>query len=228
MTTIEDRAEFDHLESLLPWYVTGRLAPGEVLRVEQGLAQMPELQRRYELVLEERSAAVAVNESLGAPSPRVIEKLFARLDSPAARVPRRRNVDPGNWLAGWFSAWRPRALAWTALAAVCVAMIEAGLLVLAYFGAAQKGTTYWTASVERETAEQNGAFLLVAFVPGATAAQILHFLEARNISIIDGPIAGGIFRIRVSDKALAPKDLSAVAASLRTESSIVRFAAPTT
>jgi hypothetical protein len=225
--TIADEADFDHLESLLPWYVNGTLGPEEILRVEQGLAQMPELQRRYHLTLEERSAAIAVNEHLGVPSPRVIEKLFARLDSPAARAPRRRNFDLGNWLAGWFSAGQPRALAWTALAAVCIAIIEAGLLTSTYFGAAQNGATYWTASVYKRTAEQNGAFLLMGFVPDARVAQILHFLEAHNMSIIEGPIAGGFFRIRVSNKVLTPDELAAFAASLRSESSIVRFAAPT-
>ncbi|MFZ0495219.1 MAG: hypothetical protein WBE80_07795 [Methylocella sp.] len=227
MTTNEHQAELDHVESLLPWYASGTLAPEEIPRVERTLAEEPELRRRYELILEERSATVAVNESLGAPSPRAIEKLFARLENAAAEAPKSRNFDVGSWLAARFSAWQPRSLAFAGMAVALVAMIEAGLLAMTFFGAAQKGATYQTASVSNKTAEQDGAFLLIAFAPDATAAQILHFLDAHKASIIDGPVAGGIFRIRVSDKALTTKDLGAIAASMRNESIIVRFVAPT-
>ncbi|MDQ6703359.1 MAG: hypothetical protein M3Z96_09800 [Pseudomonadota bacterium] len=227
MTTNEDQAEFDHVESLLPWYASGTLAPEDISRVERALAEVPELRRRHDLILGERSAAVAVNESLGAPSPRAIEKLFARLESDVVEAPKSRNFDVGSWLAARFSAWQPRSLAFAGMAAALVAMIEAGLLAITFFGAAQKGTTYQTVSVSKKTAEQDGAFLLIAFAPDATAAQILHFLEAHNASISDGPVAGGIFRIRVSDKALTTKDLGAIVAFLRSESTIVRFVAPT-
>jgi hypothetical protein len=227
MTTVSEQGEFDHLESLLPWYVNGRLPSEDVVRVEQGLAQIPELHRCHQVVLDERSAAIAVNESLGEPSPQIFEKLFARLDSGPVRASKSRGFNIGDWLAAWFSARQPRSLALAALAASLIAIIEAGLLALTIFGAGQKGTTYWTASVEKKTAEQNGAFLLVAFVPGATAAQILHFLDAHNLSIVDGPTSG-FFRIRVSGKALTANEMGALAASLRKESSIVRFVAPTT
>jgi hypothetical protein len=113
------------------------------------------------------------------------------------------------------------------MAAALIALIEAGLLAITFFGAAQKGSTYQTASVSRKTAEQDGAFLLIAFAPEATAAQILRFLDAHKASIVDGPAAGGIFRIQVRDKALTAKDLGAIAASMRNESTIVRFVAPT-
>jgi hypothetical protein len=228
MTTNEHRAEFDQVESLLPWYASGTLACEDIPRVERALAEAPELRRRYDLILEERSAAVAVNESLGAPPPpRAIEKLFARLESAAAEAPESRNFDVGRWLAARCSAWQPRSLAFAGMAAAVVAMIEAGLLAMTFFGAAQKDTPYQTASVSKTTAGQDGAFLLIAFVPDATAARILRFLEAHNASIIDGPAVGGIFRIRVSDKALTTKELGAIVASMRNESTIVRFVAPT-
>ena len=106
-------------------------------------------------------------------------------------------------------------------------MIEAGLLATTFFGAAQNSPVYQTASVSKTTAGQDGAFILIAFAPDAKAAQIVRFLEAHKASIIDGPAAGGIFRIMESDKPLTAKDLGAIVASMRDESAIVRFAAPT-
>lgn len=227
MTTIEDPAEFDHVEGLLPWYASGKLAPEDIRRVEQALAHMPELRRRYDLILEERSATAALNENLGAPSPRVMERLFARLESEAVEAPKSKNFDVGNWLAEWLSAWQPRSLAFAGMAAALVAMIEAGLLATMYFGPAQQAATYQTASAAKKTTGQDGSFLLISFVPEATTAQILRFLDAHKASVVDGPVAGGIFRIRVSDKALTSNELSAIVASMRNESTIVRFVAPT-
>ncbi len=67
--TNADRAEFDHIESLLAWYATGSLDEDDIRRIERAFTEMPELRRCYDLILEERSAALAVNESLGEPSP---------------------------------------------------------------------------------------------------------------------------------------------------------------
>lgn len=227
MTPIVDEAEFDHVESLLPWYASGKLAPDDIRRVEQALAQMPELRRRYDLILEERSAAVVVNESLGAPSPRVMERLFARFESEATEPPKSRNFDVRTWLAERLSAWQPRSLAFAGMAAGLIAMVEAGLLATVYFGPAQKGATYETASATKKVTGQDGAFVLISFVPDVTAARILNFLEAHKASIVEGPIAGGIFRVRVCDKALTTEGLGAIVTSMRNENTIVRFVAPT-
>jgi hypothetical protein len=189
---------------------------------------VPELRRHFDLICEERAAAVNLNESLGAPSLEVIEKVFARLDSAAAKAPIKRNKAVESWLAARFPAQRPRWLVWVGMAAAVVAMIESGLLAIMFFGVAEKGTTYWTVSVAKKTTGDDSAFLLIAFMPDATAAQIRHFLETHNASIVEGPVAGDIFRIRVGDKALSPKELGAIVAFLRNESTIVRFVAPTT
>jgi hypothetical protein len=49
-----------------------------------------ELARRYELVRKELTETIRLNETLGAPSARAMEKLFAAIDAEEARVPRRR------------------------------------------------------------------------------------------------------------------------------------------
>ncbi|WOJ91633.1 hypothetical protein RZS28_19425 (plasmid) [Methylocapsa polymorpha] len=223
-----DQVSLEQLETLLPWYASGKLAPEDVLQIEQALASVPELRRRFELILEERDAAVILNESLGAPSLQAIEKLFARLDTATTKAPINEHKAVQSWLAARFSAQRPPWLVWMGMAAAVVAIVEAGLLAIMFLGVAEKGTTYWTVSVAKKTTEQDSAFLLIAFMPDATAAQIRHFLETHNASIVEGPIAGDIFRIRVGDKALAPKELGAIIAFLRNEGTIVRFVAPTT
>jgi anti-sigma-K factor RskA len=78
------------IELLLPWYATGTLSQHDAQRVEQALAEDGVLARRYELLLEERAAAVNLNETLGSPSDRAMEKLFAAIDAEEAHLPRSR------------------------------------------------------------------------------------------------------------------------------------------
>jgi hypothetical protein len=226
MTIPDDNAEFDSVESLLPWYASGTLAPEELQRVEEALAEVPELRRRYELILEERAAAVALNEGLRVPSPQVRELLFARLESAAPQMPNRQLSGPRNWLAWRIFAWQPRTLVLAGMAAALVAIIEAGVLATMFLGAPRQGTTYETASVSGKSPGGECAFLLLAIAPESTAAQIQHFLESYKASFADGPAAGGIYRVRLCDKTLTTDELSAIVAAMRKES-IVRFVAPT-
>ena len=223
----EDPAEVDHVESLLPWYATRRLAHGDTLLVERALAEVPELNRHYELVLKEQEATVALNNSLGVPSPRAFEKLSALLDNTQgaaeARVLKPGKRQAGKWWNIFFPVLQPRLVA---VVAVLIALAEAALLAVPFFEPARKGT-YWTASVAGKSAEDDGAFLLISFAPNATATQIQEFLQAHKASIKEGPIAGGIFRVRVSDKALTSEELGALVSSMRNESVTIRFVAPT-
>ena len=76
------------IESRLPWHATGTLSHRDAQLVEQALAEDGILAQRYELVLEELAAAIHLNDTLGSPSERAKEKLFAAIDAEAARLPR--------------------------------------------------------------------------------------------------------------------------------------------
>ncbi len=78
------------IEELLPWHATGSLSRRDADRVEQALAGDRELARRYELVRQELAETTCLNETLGAPSARAMEKLFAAINAEEARAPRRR------------------------------------------------------------------------------------------------------------------------------------------
>ena len=90
MTALNKRPGRHKIEALLPWHATGTLSRRDVDRVEQALAADPELAQRYELVRQELAETTHLNETLGAPSARAMEKLFAAIDAEEARAPRRR------------------------------------------------------------------------------------------------------------------------------------------
>jgi hypothetical protein len=77
------------IEELLPWHAAGTLSRREADRVTQALAGDRELALRYELARQELAQTVYVNETLGAPSVRAMEKLFAAIDAEEAIAPRR-------------------------------------------------------------------------------------------------------------------------------------------
>jgi len=90
MNMIDKESERYEIEALLPWYAAGTLSRHDADRVEQALAGDRELARLYELVRQELVETTRANETLGAPSARAMEKLFAAINAEEARAPRRR------------------------------------------------------------------------------------------------------------------------------------------
>ena len=90
MTAIDKRPGRHKIEELLPWHATGTLSRHDADRVEQALAGDRELARLYELVRQELVETTRANETLGAPSARAMEKLFAAINAEEARALRRR------------------------------------------------------------------------------------------------------------------------------------------
>jgi hypothetical protein len=90
LNMINKERQRHEIESMLPWHAAGTLDRRDAECVERALAEDSELARRYELVREELAETIRLNEMLGAPSRRVIEKLFAAIDAEEARAPRTR------------------------------------------------------------------------------------------------------------------------------------------
>src|SRR5579862_366452 len=105
--------EREDLESLLPWHAAGTLNRRDAERMEKALAGDRELARHLELVREELHETIHLNETLGAPSARAMEKLFAAIDAEPARRAKV-SFDLAGRLAGFLSSFQPRTLAWAA------------------------------------------------------------------------------------------------------------------
>jgi hypothetical protein len=90
MTAINKQPARHEIEELLPWYATGTLSRRDADRVEQALAGNRELAQRYKLVRQELAETTRLNETLGAPTARAMEKLFAAINAEEPRMPRRR------------------------------------------------------------------------------------------------------------------------------------------
>jgi hypothetical protein len=230
MIATRDKAapEREDIENLLPWHAAGTLSRRDAERVEQALAQDAELARRYELVCEELSETIHLNETLGAPSARAAQRLFAAIEAEGAEAkPRSMSFDLGGWLAGLIERVSPRTLAWSAAAAGVAILLQAGLL--AGMLVSERGATYQTASYGEKTAAPaaaQGSYALVRFNPDASAADITRFFDTYKASLVEGPRAAGIYRIRVTRDELAKDALGKILARMAEDKGVVAFIAP--
>jgi hypothetical protein len=229
-----DRLSQGDLEDLLPWHAAGTLDANEAAEVERALAADPELARRFALVREELTETILLNESLGAPSARAMETLFRAIDQDRKedrKVVRRAANAPslGARIAEFFS---PRAMAWTAAAAVVVVMLQAGVIARMALQEPDGAKSYETASFETASAPVTrglsiGSYALVRFAPQASIADVNKFLDGRNAAIVDGPKPGGIYRVRVAEGSVSRAELGRLVKEMEAAKSIVSFAAAT-
>lgn len=208
------------IEELLPWHAAGTLSRRDAQRVEDALAADPELARRYALVRDELGETIHLNETLGAPSARALEKLLAGIDAEPARRPAA-SFDLTRRISEFFASLSPRTLAWTATAAAVAILLQAGLLADVMLKDSNKG--YETASAP-STNPGAGAFTLIRFAPQASSDDITKFLEANKFSIAAGPMAGGLYKVRVAVTGIPKGELARLVKKLQ-EDKVVDFIA---
>ena len=200
------------LEALLPFHAAGTLNLRDARRVEEALARDPDLARQYAVIQDEFAETILLNENLGAPSARAMQKLFAAIDAEPARAPSA-SFNPLNRIAGFFSSLSPRTLAYAAVAGVFALVLQAGVIgtVLVKDRA---GGNFQTASFPVQSSA--GTFGLLRFSPDANAADIAKLLESYNGSIVSGPKAG-MFRVKFGDKTLSKPDADGLLKRLQGE-----------
>ncbi|HXX03609.1 MAG TPA: hypothetical protein VEJ37_04685 [Xanthobacteraceae bacterium] len=202
--------ERSEIEALLPWHAAGTLSQRDAQRVEAALASDAKLAEQYELVREELGETIYLNESLGAPSPRAMETLFAKIDAEPVRAP---SFNLGARISGFFANLAPRTLAWSASAAAIAILLQAGLIagfVLTRTG----GPGYQTASAPANDVAA-GTFAMIRFAPQASAADITKFLETNKLKIADGPSVGGLYRVRIAGTKLPKTEVGRVIKTLQ-------------
>ncbi len=224
MNMINKEPERHEIEALLPWHAAGTLSRRDADRVEQALAGDRELQRRFDLVREELSETIHLNETLGAPSARAMEKLFAAIDAEGVRTPSRRtSFDFAGRISEVLSGFAPRTLAWTAAAAALAIVVQAAVITSVVVKERSAGGNYQTASTR--PASNDGPFAMVRFAPQASSSDITNFLGAHKATLVDGPKAGGLYRIRIVGAGMSKEELGKVVKQMQEESKIVNFIA---
>ena len=215
------------IEALLPWYAAGTLSVGETHQVEEALARDSALAKQYAVIRDEYAETISLNESLGAPSARAMQKLFAAIDAePARHVTMSRSLSTR--ISQFFAALSPRTLAATGAVGALVVVLQAG--VIAAMLARDDGShLFQTAShrtantpLSRGLGTESGPQVLVRFAPDARMSDISALLDTYQATIVSVS-RSGLFQLRFDGK--SAKDSGDLISRLQSEK-IVNLAVP--
>jgi anti-sigma factor RsiW len=204
------------IELLLPWHAAGTLNARDARRVEEALAREPDLARQYAVIREEYAETISLNETLGAPSTRAMQKLFAALDAEPARQPSYLAGLSARF-AGFFASLSPRTLAWSATLGAVVLMLQAGVIGAVLVN--NQSSTYRTASLSTGDHDPGVAMApraLVRFTPEAKVADITALLDTYHASIVDSA-REGMFRLQFGSKPMSKDEVATLMAKLQGE-----------
>jgi anti-sigma-K factor RskA len=205
--------EREEIEGLLPWHAAGTLSRGNAGRVGRALAGDGELAQRFERVREELAETIHLNESLGVPSTRAMQKLFAAIDAEGAtrRKPgfaRALRTRAAEMLAGL----TPRALALACVAALALVVAQAGIIgdvVLNDSKLFHVAEAHHVSALPRSATDVD---LLVTFAPQAALAAVDEFMSAHGAKIVYGPQGQGTYRVRFANHGRSKDDVARLVA----------------
>lgn len=213
-------SEADEFAALLPWYVSGKISADDKARVDAYRRAHPEVEAQIALAREEADIVFADNSAIVPPRAALSRLQASIANSPSALVHAARQSVIER-VGIWLQSLTPRQLAYAGLAAAFVVVAQAASI--GSMLSQHSGQGFQTASGPEASAGQ-GTFALVAFQPSAPTGTLSAFLADNGFKIADGPKAGGIFRLKLSDATLAAGDVDAAISKLKARSDLVSFA----
>lgn len=219
------------IEALLPWHAAGTLNARDARRVDDALAKDPELAKQYAVIQEEYAETIVLNESLGAPSSRAMQKLFAAIDAEPARSGST-SVGLSARISGFFASLSPRTLAASAAVGALAIMLQAGVIGTVLM---QRDTrTFQTASYEAApspasapttvtrslapapTSTEAPTRLFVRFAPTARVSDITALLDGYQGTIVDSG-KDGLFRLQFGNRVMTKDQIAGLIRRLENE-----------
>jgi anti-sigma-K factor RskA len=223
MTTIKNKvSEREEIEALLPWHAAGTLTRREAQKVEQALAADADLAAQYATIREDLAETIVANETLGAPSARAMQKLMADIEADASTARRvRTSFNLGSWLSETLSSFSPRTLAWSATAAALAVVLQAGLLA-GMFVSERQGAGPTLASYQDVTKSipEGATDLIMTFSPQANIADVNKLLTTYKMAVIDGPIGGNVYTVRLAMTGMPKEELARLVKQLQDEKTL--------
>jgi anti-sigma factor RsiW len=214
------------IEMLLPWYAAGTLNVRDVRRVEEALARDPKLAQQYATIRQEYAETIHLNESLGAPSARAMQRLFAAIANEPERKPSMtRNL--ATRISGFFAGLSPRTLAWSAGLGSLALVLQAGFIGTVLLknqpASLLAASLNLNESVTRALGPEVAPRALVRFAPDARVADITALLDNYQAAIVD--TRGGMFRLQFGNRTMSKDEVAALMRKLQGENIVTRAVA---
>lgn len=214
-------SEADEIAAMLPWYVTGKISASDKARIDAYAKMHPEVLRHIALARDEADVVFADNQAI-APPRAALDRLQASLaSSPRARL-HAVQASFVDRIGVWLGSLAPRQLAYAGLAAAVAIAVQTASIGSLLSGRSNPDGYVTASGPGAELAK--GTFALVAFQPAAPASTLSAFLADNGYLIVEGPKAGGIYRLRVSDTSLSAAAFDAALTKLKARTDLVAFA----
>ncbi|MEO9874348.1 MAG: hypothetical protein ABJM26_06340 [Anderseniella sp.] len=210
----------DEIEMLLPWYVTGKLEPEDIARVDAYLATHADMQERLDQIGKERNETLHLNE-IAAAKPRTTPDEFV-----TEVIAGKEEQAPGLWcrFRHLMSAPASGAVGWVGAAAALTIFAQGAAIFLLAQPEPVQG--YREASgVSQGVAA--GTFVLVRFADTASATDIAGLLTDLDMAITEGPRAGRLFKVRIGPAGLGKSERERLLAALSGRPDLVKFVTET-
>ena len=211
------------IELLLPWHAAGTLNARDARKVDDELARDPELAKQYAVIREEYAGTIELNETLGAPSARAMQKLFAAIDAEPARKPST-SLNIATRIFGFFASLSPRTLAWSAGLAAVALLVQAGFIGTVLLD--NRPSSFQTASlsmndqpITRDLSATPPLRALVRFAPDARVDDVTALLDKYQASIIGGGKAG-MFRVQFANGSVSKDEFTNLLSRLQNEKAV--------
>ncbi len=198
-TPTSDREEF---ADLLPWYVNGTLDDATMEAIDRALETDVELQRNLHRALEDQAATIEAAELEAVP-----QSMNARFDAQLEheiKADARRTAENdsqsgvleqiGTWLQETLLAGSRPRLAMAAAAAAIVILLQSGAIVSLFVTGSGQDTQFDLAS-DGEAGTGIDIVFLVQLKQQAVISDLSEFLQTQDGKIIDGPLAGGMYKL---------------------------------
>ena len=129
-------------------------------------------------------------------------------------------VDLGSRMFEFLSSLTPRTLARSAIAAAVAILVQAAVITAVVVKEQGSPSEPGLASAPSE-----GSYVVVRFAPQATADDITKFLGAYKAKVVEGPLKGQLYRIRLSETKLPQEEVGNLVSQMQSESKVVDFIA---
>jgi hypothetical protein len=225
-----DRIKNDEkdVETLLPWYEKSTLPDEDARLIEDYLKHNPEDGRRHlELIRDEVSETIEANERAGMPSAAALDRLMASVVAEPKREGAFGRERVGSVLTRSLGRGAARWLPAAMVAACLLILVQGAMLgvLIGYpegFGGDPGSQARLTRGVGQPVSDE-ARVVLIRFNPTATAKDITTLLNALDVTIVEGPKLGGVYRVRISNKPLPSEQIDSILRQMRERSDIINF-----